>query len=187
MRGVVTRALLTIVAVLLLANTASAEPIHSVCFVDAKPSAKVEQGYSIHVRLAVTDTQPVAGAMVHVYDVVDLFGNKEMFIGMVTTDGRGEGSLSYLPAQKGSHTIVARFVGMPGYAVTEGRTTFQADVAAQPYVVEPAPLASFTSKIPYAVGALVLSVWGLIAFALIGTARGVNGGARNEIRKGDTA
>jgi len=164
---------------MMFANLAlAADPVHAICFVDAKPSAKLEQGYTIGVRLLVTQTQPVAGAMVHLYEVVDLFGSKEMLIGMVTTDGQGQGSLNYLPAQRGSHEIVARFPGMPGYASTEGRTTFQADIAAPPYVVEPAPLVDFTSKVPYAVGALVLAVWGLIAYALIGTARGITSGAR---------
>ena len=185
----VARTLASLAALLLLANVAiAADPVRAICFVDVKPSAKLEQGYTINVRLLVTQTQPVAGAMVHLYEVVDLFGSKEMLIGMVTTDGQGQGSLNYLPAQRGAHEIVARFPGMPGYATTEGRTTFQAEIAAPPYVVEPAPLADFTSKVPYAVGALVLAVWALIAYVLIGTARGITSGARiKNNRKGNLA
>ena len=185
----VTRSLAVLVGLLLLSSVATAaDPVHSICFVEVKPSAKLEQGYTINVRLLVSQTQPVVGAMVHIYDVVDLFGSKEMLIGMVTTDGQGQASITYLPAQTGSHEIVARFSGTPGYATTEGRTTFQAEVAAPAYVVEPAPLASFTSKVPYAVGALVLAVWGLIGYALIGTARGITSGARiKNNRKGNLA
>ena len=185
----VARPLASFAALLVLANVAiAADPVRAICFVDVKPSAKLEQGYTINVRLLVTQTQPVVGAMVHFYDVVDLFGSKEMLIGMATTDGNGRASINYLPAQAGSHEIIARFAGMPGYATTEGRTTFQADVAAPAYVVEPAPLASFTSKVPYAVGTLVLAVWGLIAYALIGTARGITSGARiQKNRKGNLA
>jgi hypothetical protein len=188
-RRVAVRTLALAVGLLLLANVAyGAEPLRVICFVDAKPSAHVEQGYAIDVRLLVTQTQPVPGAMVHLYDVVDLLGSRDMFVGMATTDDQGHASFIYLPAQTGTHELVARFAGMPGYAATEGRTTLQATVAAKPYVVEPAPLASFTSKVPYAVAALVLAVWGLIGFALIGTARGVIDGARNnKVRKGDTA
>ena len=185
----VARTLASLAALPLLANVAiAADPVRAICFVDVKPSAKLEQGYTINVRLLVTQTQPVAGAMVHLYEVVDLFGSKEMLIGMVTTDGQGQGSLNYLPAQRGAHEIVARFPGMPGYATTDGRTTFQAEIAAPPYVVEPPPLADFTSKVPYAVGALVLAVWALIAYALIGTARGITSGARiKNNRKGNLA
>lgn len=183
------RSSLVVALLALFANIAlAADPVHAICFVEVKPSAKLEQGYTIGVRLLVTQTQPVAAAMVHIYEVVDLFGSKEVLIGMVTTDGQGQASLNYLPAQRGSHEIVARFPGMPGYASTEGRTTFQAEIAAPPYVVEPAPLADFTSKVPYAVGALVLAVWGLIAYALIGTARGITSGARiKNNRKGNLA
>lgn len=177
------------VAFVLLASVAfAADPLRVICFVDAQPSPKLEQGYTLGVRLLVTQTQGVAGATVRLYEIVDLFGKKEMFIGTATTDGQGRASLNYLPAKVGPHEIVARFPGMPGYSAAEGRATFQADVAAPAYVVEPAPLASFTSKVPYAVGTLVLAVWGLIAYALIGTARGITSGARiNNNRKGNLA
>jgi hypothetical protein len=188
-RRISTRILASAVALVLLANVASAaDPLRVICFVEAQPSPKLEQGYTLGVRLLVTQTQPVAGATVRLYEIVDLFGKKEMFIGTATTDGQGRASLNYLPAKTGSHEIVARFPGMPGYSATEGRTTFQADVAAEPYVVEPAPLASFTSKVPYVVGLVVVAVWALIAYALFGTARGITSGARiNNNRKGNPA
>ncbi len=48
---------------------------------------------------------------------------------------------------------------------------------------EPMPLSAFAAGVPYAVGLIVLAVWGLIAFALFGTARGVIGGARSTSRR----
>ena len=189
MRRVVCAALAIAASLLMLATVAlAADPVRAICFVDVTPSPRLEQGYTLGVRLLVSQSQPVVGGTVRLYDVVDLFGKKEMLIGTATTDGQGHASVSYLPATKGTHEIVARFGGMPGYAATEGRSTFQADIAAEPYVVEPAPLAAFTSKVPYAVGALVVAVWGLIAFALIGTARGITSGARPHTdRKGEPA
>jgi hypothetical protein len=173
-----------ITTILLLGGLALAADVRVICFIDVKPSAKLEQGYAIGIRVVSTDDKPVNEATVRVYEIVDFYGKHEMPLGSTVTDGQGRASLNYLPARTGSHELVARFAGKTGYVATEGHATFQAELAAEPYVVEPPPLAAFTSKVPYAVGALVLAVWGLIGYALIGTVRGVIGGARNSQRKG---
>ena len=92
----------------------------------------------------------------------------------------------YLPAAIGVHGIVVRFGGTDKLQAAIGRTSFDATVAAPTYRVEPMPLSGFAGAVPYAVGVVVLAVWGLIAFALFGTARGVKIGGR-ATRKGDTA
>ncbi len=177
----------TLALMLATGGVALADHLHPVCFVEAKPSATLAQGYVLDVHLVTTDNRPVNDATVRFYEVIDLFGKRPMLLGSAITDGQGRGSLSYLPAATGSHEIVVRFAGKDHYVAAEGRTTFQAEIAAETYVVQPAPLSAFSSKVPYGVGVLVLAVWALIAFALIGTARGVIGGARSKIRKGDTA
>jgi hypothetical protein len=172
---------------LLLGNVAVADHQRAICFVEARASTRLELGYVLDARLVTTDGRPVNEATVRFYESVDFFGTREMLLGSAMTDGQGRASFTYLPAQVGTHEIIVKFAGRDHFLATTGRTTLLAEVAAEPYVVEPAPLASFTAKVPYAVGSLVLAVWALIGFALIGTARGVIGGARSNIRKGDTA
>jgi len=177
---------LSLIVTVLLAGVAVAADQRAVLFLETRPSAKPEQGYVLAARLVATDGRPVNEATVRFYDLVEFFGAREMLIGSATTDGQGIATLTYLPAQLGPRAIVAKFAGRAGVAATEGRASLAATVAAQPYTVEPAPLSAFSSKVPYAVGAIVLAVWALIGFALIGTARGVMTGARKE-GKGQTA
>lgn len=155
--------------------------------VTVKPAAKEADGYLLAVRLAAPDGKPVADAPVRFFDVVDLFGPREMLIATDTTDGRGDASYEYLPATSGTHRIVVRSAGQGPVRAAEARTTFEATVTATAPHSDRAPFASFSDRVPYAVGALVLGVWGLIAFALLATARGVMAGARSTRRKEGTA
>ena len=156
--------------------------------VTARPAEKVTQGYVLAVHLSGPDGKPLNETAVSYYEAVDLFGEREMFIGGSSTDGQGDGSISYLPAQLGAHEIVVRTSGKGTVTRGETRMTLDARVAAPAYRPEPAPLAAFSAVVPYAVGGLVVSVWALIAFAFLGTARGVFGGARDHAQeKGDLA
>ncbi len=154
----------------------------------SRPADKIEKGYLLSVRLAAPDTKPVNETSVSFYEVVDLFGQREMFIGETTTDGQGNASLLYLPAQLGPRQIIARSAGRGQVTWGESRITLDAQVAAATYRVEAAPLAAFSAVLPYGVGVLVLSVWSVLAFAFFATARGVISGARDHAqRKGDPA
>ena len=154
----------------------------------ATPAAKLEKGYSLSVRLTAPDARPVNETDVSFYELVDLFGPREMFIGEATTDGQGNASLLYLPAQLGPRQIIARSSTHGQVTWGESRITLDPQVAAPSYRVEPPLLAAFSAVLPYGVGVIVLSVWALLAFALLSTARGVLGGARDHAqRKGDPA
>lgn len=146
--------------------------------VTVTPAAKTERGYVLGMQVNAPDGKPLADSPVKVFDVVDLFGPREMYLATVTTDGSGTASFEYLPATTGAHQVVVRYAGAGAVKAAEGRTTFDATVTAQARSFELRPLASFSDRVPYAVGVLVLAVWGLIAFALIATARGVLAGAR---------
>ena len=177
----------SLVATLLLATISLAAPQRAVIQLTVAAAAKADDGYVLAVRIRTDDAKPVNEAVIRYYEIVDLIGSREMFIGTVTTDGQGQGSLSYLPAQLGSHQIVARFAGRDQVAPAEARTTFEAVIAAPAYEVEAVPLSGFTRLVSVVVGVVVLSVWALIAFALISTARGVRRGARDLGTKGDLA
>jgi hypothetical protein len=156
--------------------------------VTASPAAKQALGYVLAAHIAGPDGKALNETTVSYYETVDLLGTREMYIGQASTDSQGDATFYYLPARLGTHEIVARTGGKGQVTRNETRMTLDARVAAAKYRSEPAPLSKFTDLIPYAVGALVLSVWALIAFAFLGTARGVFVGGRDRIqKKGDIA
>ncbi|HEX9437268.1 MAG TPA: hypothetical protein VGA16_08950 [Candidatus Limnocylindria bacterium] len=163
----------TLALTLTFGNVALADHVKAICEVTATASAKLEKGYVLNVRLRTADGKPVNEATVRFYEKVELFGDREMYIGSATTDGQGDTSFTYLPARLGTHEIVARSARKDHFIGSEGRTTFEATVAARAYRPEPAPLAAFSAAVPFGVGALVLAVWALLAFAILGTARGI--------------
>lgn len=178
-RRIVALLMLSLPASMLFATVAMAAPQRAFLELKASAAAKVEQGYVLAVRVRSADGRPVNEASVRFYEAVELFGEREMYIGSAMTDGQGEGALAYLPAEIGPHAVIARFAGRDQIAPAEGRTTFDARVAAPAYRIEAVPLSGFSRIVTIAVGAIVLSVWALIAFALISTARGIRKGARD--------
>lgn len=176
----------SLAALALWTAPASAHHLQTKLDVAAHASIRLEQGYVIDAHLQGSDGLSISDATVRFYDTVDLFGEREMLIGAATTDGRGLASIQYLPAQTGSHRLLVRFVGRDHYSAADGRLVLDASVSAQAPRVEKSPLATFSDRVPYAVALIVLAVWGLIAFALSGTVRGVVA-ARNPERKEDVA
>ncbi|MDO8562350.1 MAG: hypothetical protein Q7S25_00745 [Candidatus Limnocylindria bacterium] len=145
-----------------------------------QPSAKLEQGYVLEARLVAPNGKPLNEATVRFYEPVELLGQREMFIGSAATDGQGSVSLAYLPARLGRHEIILRSPARDQLVAVESRMTFEATVAAAPYRPEHQPLSAFSAAVPAVVGVIVLGVWALIAFALLGTARGVGAGRRRQ-------
>ena len=184
-RGIV----VAVAAALMLAfgNVALADHLKAVCEVQAAASAKMDQGYVLSVHIHTTDGKPVNETAVRFYQVVDFFGQREMYLGSAVTDGQGNAALAYLPAELGPHQILVRSAAKEHVGSAEGRTTFQATVAAAAYRPEAVPLADFSKVVTAVVGAIVLTVWALIAFAFVSTARGVRRGARDLGPKGDHA
>ena len=170
---------------------ALADHLHAVVRLTMRPADKLELGYLLEARVTAADTgKPINEVPVKFYEIVNLFGPREMFIGVSSTDGQGVARVTYLPSELGPQEIVARFPGLDHITFAEGQGTLRATVAAAPYRVEAPPLGAFTSRVPYFVGLLILAVWAVIAFALFGTARGIAVGADRVIQanqKEDTA
>lgn len=188
MRHSGTALIATLALTLALGNVALADHVKAICEIQVATSAKLEKGYVLNVRLSTADGKPVNQTVVTFYEKVELFGDREMYLGSATTDGQGQTTFTYLPARLGTHEVIARSARKDHFLGAEGRTTFEATVAARAYRADPAPLAAFSAAVPLAVGAVVLGVWALLAFAILGTARGVLGGARDHAqKKGDIA
>lgn len=133
------------------------------------PDTRGDRGYVIDARVVTKEGKPVANAVVRFYDITELLGTREMLIGTETTDGLGTVSLFYKPAQGGTHQIVARPANA-ALAATDGRATFDATVVApSTYARERLPLDRFSVNLPMAGQTLLLVVWGLFAFVLVGS------------------
>ena len=178
--------LASLFATSLLANPAAADHQKALLEVHAH-AAQSERGYLLHGHLATSDGKPVGDASVTFYEIVELFGRREMLIGTAKTDGQGVAGYPYLPARTGTHEILVRFRGRDHVSPADSTLTFEATVAAPARSVARPALADFSDRVPYAVGAIVLAVWALIAFALFGTARGVIRARADPIGKEDSA
>lgn len=174
-----------VLATVAFATPASADHLRAQVSVVATASEKTEQGYVLTARVRSSDGKAIGDTKVRFYDIVELFGEREMLIGTATTDVSGRASLAYLPATAGKREIIALFPGADHLPPVRGRVGLDATVAAPPYRAESSGLALFSTRVPYAVGVVVLVVWAVIAYAFISTARGVVTGARP--RKGGTA
>jgi hypothetical protein len=155
--------------------------------VSTQRAAKAEQGYVVQTKVVSRDGKPVNDAVVRLYELVDFFGPREELVGSARTDGQGNAVITYLPASIGQHDIVVRFAGQGSLVPSVGTASFEASVAAPPYHTDQPALLAFTRLVPYAAGAIVLAVWGLIAFALFGTVRGIAVRADQTYPKEDTA
>ncbi len=136
------------------------------------PSRKADQGYVVEAQIAGKAGAPLNQMSVQFYDTVELLGAREMLIGTQATDGQGRASVAYLPAGGGSHTVIARYATADGSG--EVRSTFTATVVApDAYHAEKLPLADMSLSLPRIAGTVLLGVWLLFAFALIGAVRGI--------------
>lgn len=163
-----------------LGSAAFADHLRAVAEITIVPADKVEQGYVFRVRMRTSDGRPLNEATVSFYETVELFGEREMLVATARTDGQGTGSTTYMPARTGAREIVMRFAGREHVPALEVRRSFEATVAAAPYRAATPPLASFSASVPYGVGVVVVFVWALIAFALLGTALGIRRGAPDQ-------
>lgn len=163
-----------------LGNLALADHIRVLADVTVAPAEKAAQGYALNVRLRTSEGKPVNEATVRFYEIVELFGPREMLIASVRTDGQGFATTTYLPARTGRLELIARCSGRDHLLPVETTFTFEATVSAAPYRERPVPLASFSALVPYGVGVVVLAVWALIGFAFFGTALGIRRGKRDQ-------
>lgn len=163
---------------------AAAAPNAARVTMSIQPSATAGHGYVLQAEVRTPAGAPAGDATVGFYETVQFLGPREELLGSATTDAQGNASFTYLPATTGSHAIVARTSGIAKAATGEGRSTLEATVSAPLYRPDIPAITAFQNVVPYGVGAMVLSVWLLIAFALIGTARGVARGARGQKEKG---
>ncbi|MDO8506237.1 MAG: hypothetical protein Q7S41_01365 [Candidatus Limnocylindria bacterium] len=143
-----------------------------------EPAAKEARGYAIEARLVGKDGKPLADTEIAFYDVVELLGPREMLIGAAKTDGFGTAAIDYLPAEGGTHTIAARPTQWDRLAATQATATIQAArVAPTTYAHEQLPLDSFSTRVPYVGAFVLLAIWALFAFVVLGSAYRIPRGA----------
>jgi hypothetical protein len=128
---------------------------------------------ALSARLLTAEGKPVSGQELDFLVPVELFGNREAFVGSATTDATGLATLGYQPTQAGQQTIVARFAGSPDYATSEARAEIQVGEVVPTIRAEPLPFAGLRDWLPTMLVALVLIVWGVLLGVFLGTVRGI--------------
>ena len=131
------------------------------------------QSVILSVRLLSDQDQPLSGATVTFYMITTVFGERLMKAGDALTDATGIASLIYEPTWVGDHTVVVRFPGDPQHASTQ--TTFQFAATGPVPVHENARfgLEEVRSRLPFAVGAVLLAVWATLGLVVVTTVRGL--------------
>jgi hypothetical protein len=128
---------------------------------------------ALSARLATEDGKPVSGQEIEFLVPVELFGNREAFVGSATTDSTGLATVGYQPAQSGRQTVVARFTGGSAYATSEASAEIQVGEVVPAIRTEPLPFAGLRDWVPAVLVALVLTVWGVLLGVFLGTVRGI--------------
>ncbi len=171
--------LLALVVALAPAAASGAEPPQPapVLKVIGASPGRAKGQLTISATLTAPDGKPLGGREVSFYQRVDILGPREASLGTATTDSTGTASLAYQPAQAGKQTIGARYAGGEGFGKAEAAATIDVAQAAELYPAEPAPFGLVGEWLPYALGATVLAVWGVLLAVLVGTVLKLRGAA----------
>lgn len=163
------------IALLALGASASADSGKTVTTLRVNSGAVAAQpgSFALSATLVTADSKPVGSVKLDFYVTADLLGERDMYIGSSVTDGQGKAAVKYTPTWNGETKVTVKFADTDLLAGTQGTTSFTATGAVGAYQQEKPPLADFAAKVPYAVAVVVLGVWFLIAFALLGTARSI--------------
>ncbi len=147
--------------------------------VSVAPARREANGYAIEARLVGKDGKGLVDIEIAFYDVLALLGPREMLIGTAKTDGFGTASIEYLPAQGGTHTVNVRPLQWDRLGATQATVTIEAArVAPATYARERLPLDPFSSRLPSIGAVVVLAIWALFAFIVLGSAYLIPRGAK---------
>lgn len=103
---------------------AAAEPPGTRIELRVPPAAVVGENLTLEARLGGPGGEPIAGALVGFYSVVEFAGvSGKVKLGEALTDEGGVTTLSYVPRQEGKATLVARFSGSQEYGAGQAVAT----------------------------------------------------------------
>lgn len=140
--------------------------------------ARTQGHLTLAASLATAEGKPLSNRSIEFFQGVSLFGAREAYLGAAITDATGTAVIAFQPAQAGRHEITARFLGDDGYARAESSGAIEVREVAPPFRSRPLPFAGFAEWLPYALGALILAIWVVLASVFLRTAQGVRAAAR---------
>ncbi len=120
----------------------------------------------------------VNGREVAFYQTVDLLGARSSYLGSATTDATGTAAIIFSATETGTQTFVARFAGGNGLAKSESSAQLQVTQTTAVFEQQARPFGLVGQWLPYVLGALVLSVWVLLATLLLSTVSEIRSSAR---------
>ena len=128
---------------------------------------------ALSAKLTTADGKPLNGQQIDFYVPVELFGDRQAFVGTATTDSAGGVTLGYQPAQVGRQAIIARFAGGAAYAASEASAEIQVGEVVPAIKTEPLPFTGLREWLPLGMLALVVLVWGVLLGVFLGTVQGI--------------
>jgi hypothetical protein len=174
------RLLLTAIALLAVALASAsvaladtpAQRATSITFGGASPT-RVKGQVALSATLKADDGKPLSNRSIDFYESVQLLGARDSYLGAALTDSTGTATLGYEPASVGARAIRASFAGEEGLAKSETSGQVTISQTRPLFTEDPLPFAVVGQLLPYALGAVVLAVWALLAFVLVRTASGI--------------
>ncbi len=158
------------------ASIAFADTPTALMFGGSSPT-RVKGQVTLSATLTTNGNKPLSNQPIDFYESVQLLGARESYLGTAQTDSTGTATLGYEPASTGTRMIRASFAGAEGYASSQATGPIAIAETRPLFVEEPRPFGVVGQVLPYALGAVVLAVWGLLAFVLLRTASGIAGAA----------
>ena len=124
-------------------------------------------------RLLGPDGKPVGSQSIEFFVKSDDFGGVQVSLGTVPTDTGGQAKLLYMPRWTGTLAFTAHLIGDGTLAAPPATSSYLAAAAVPAYHMAPAPLSALRFGVAWAVEALAVAVWVMLAAVLIRVVRGL--------------
>jgi hypothetical protein len=139
----------------------------------AGPAPGRPQAVQLTARLLGADGRPVGSEPV-TFTIRDAdFGGIQVPVGSATTNTAGLATVTYTPRWTGTLAFTAQLGGDATLSSAPATAAFAATSAVPAYHVAPAPLAGLRFGVAWAIEALTVAVWLMLAIVLISVVRGL--------------
>jgi hypothetical protein len=118
--------------------------------------------YRIVATLTTADGRYVAKSSVRFVERLEFFGPRTSALGTAKTNGTGNASIIYQPANSGEHTIFVEFSGNETYAASEAQFVLAAADAVPPFPEESLPLAAVGRWLSISLAILGVAFWAVL-------------------------
>lgn len=165
--------MVSITALILLGGAASAAlPPDGGAVHNLELTAQDDGGTGTRVLTArlTSGDEPLGNRPIEFYVTADFLGERPVKLSSVTSDENGYATFTYDPRWQGTHVITARSSQHPE---AEATLTIEFTGTITPHESKPIGLETIRNVAPKMLPLIVLAVWGLLAFVIFRTVRGM--------------